>query len=44
MTDGERGLPIENYGKKEEWLDNTVTVSDPQEQGGRAQFLNQLEK
>ena len=27
----ERGLPIENYGKKEqkEWLDKTVTVPDP---------------
>ena len=31
MKDGERGLPIENYGKKEqkEWLDNTLTVPDP---------------
>ena len=27
----ERGLPIENFGKKEQklWLDNTVTVPDP---------------
>ena len=26
-----RGLPIENYGNKEqkEWLDNSVTVNDP---------------
>ena len=30
MKDGERGLPIENYGTKElkEWLDNIVTVPD----------------
>ena len=29
MKDEERGLQIENYGKKEqEWLDNTVTVPD----------------
>ena len=31
MECGERRLPIENYGKKEEkeWLDNTVAVYDP---------------
>ena len=31
MKDGERGLPIENYGRKEQkkLLHNTVTVPDP---------------
>ena len=31
MKDGVRGLPIENFGKKEwkVWLNNTVTVPDP---------------
>ena len=30
VKDGERGLPIENYGKKEqkEWIDNNLTVPD----------------
>ena len=31
MKDGERGWPIENYGKKEqkEWLDNTLPDPRP---------------
>ena len=31
MKDGERGRPIENYGKKEqkEWLDNTLPDPHP---------------
>ena len=31
MKDGERGRPIENYGKKQqkEWLDNTLPDSHP---------------
>ena len=31
MKDGDWGLLIANYGKKEEkeWLDNTVTIPDP---------------
>ena len=31
MNGGERGQPIENYGKKEqkEWLDNTLPDSHP---------------
>ena len=31
MKDGERGWPIENYGKKEqkEWLDNTLPEPHP---------------
>ena len=31
MKDGERGWPIENYGKKEqkEWLDNTLPDPSP---------------
>ena len=43
MKDGERGRPIENYGKKEqkEWLDNTLSDPYPcttgiKDQGGRA--------
>ena len=37
MKDGERGRPIENYGKKEqkEWLDNTLPDPHPCQAGNK---------
>ena len=46
MKDGERGQPIENYGKKEqkEWLDNTLPDPHPCTAGNKEEDNKEKKK